>query len=75
MKIDEEKLLTVEQVAAFLQVKSSWVYGHSEELGAIRLGKYLRFYWPKVLEKLTQIVRSPTQRPNSSGPHSSTCKE
>ena len=45
-------LLTVEEIAARLRVKSSWVYTHADELGALRLGKYLRFSWERVLEHL-----------------------
>ncbi|MDW5597639.1 hypothetical protein VSS74_25030, partial [Conexibacter stalactiti] len=32
------RLLTVEQVAEMLQVRSEWVYEHADELGALRLG-------------------------------------
>jgi excisionase family DNA binding protein len=44
--------MTVEEVAARLRVKKSWVYAHANELGGYRLGKYLRFFWPRVLESL-----------------------
>jgi excisionase family DNA binding protein len=45
---DNEKLLTIQQVAELLHVPVSWVYGrtrkHSiERLPGIRLGKYWRF--------------------------------
>lgn len=49
---EQPMLLTVEEVAARLRVKPSWIYGHADALGAIRLGKYLRFLWPRVLERL-----------------------
>lgn len=75
MKVDEEKLLTVDEVAGLLQVKSSWVYSHSENLGALRIGKYLRFSWSRVLLNLTGVAGSPTRRPNSNIPESSTCNE
>lgn len=45
-------LLTVEEIAVRLRVKPSWVYTHADELGALRLGKYLRFSWDRVLEHL-----------------------
>lgn len=45
-------LMTVEELAAKLKLKRSWVYGHADELGAYRLGKYLRFSWARVLDCL-----------------------
>jgi len=45
-------LLTVEELAARLRVKNSWVYTHADELGVYRLGKYLRFSWERVQEFL-----------------------
>jgi excisionase family DNA binding protein len=50
--VTNEDFLTVSEVATRLRVKSSWVYGHADELGAYRLGKYLRFSWDRVLERL-----------------------
>jgi predicted DNA-binding transcriptional regulator AlpA len=32
-------ILTVEQVASRLQLKTSWVYAHADELGVYRAGK------------------------------------
>jgi excisionase family DNA binding protein len=64
-------LLTPEELAVRLRVKRSWVYGHADELGAYRLGKYLRFSLSRVLERLeagaveSQGVKLPTQRPSS----------
>jgi hypothetical protein len=49
-----EELLTVQQVASRLQLKPSWVYAHTEDLGAIHVGKYLRFRWDRVLERLEE---------------------
>ena len=46
------ELLTVTEVAQRLRVAPSWVYGHADVLGAYRLGKYLRFDWKRVLERL-----------------------
>jgi hypothetical protein len=36
---DLPMLLTVDEVAKRLRVKSSWVYGHADALGAFRLGE------------------------------------
>jgi hypothetical protein len=44
--------LTVEEVAVRLCVSRNWVYNHASEIGVYRLGKYLRFSWPRVLERL-----------------------
>ncbi len=46
------ELMTVEEIAARLKLKRSWVYANADRLGAFRLGKYLRFSWPRVLERL-----------------------
>ncbi len=48
---DCEVLLPAE-VAARLRVKVSWVYRHADQLGAYHVGKYLRFRWSRVLERL-----------------------
>lgn len=48
----EQELINVEEVAKRLQVHTSWVYAHSTDLGAFRLGKYLRFSWSRVLKRL-----------------------
>jgi excisionase family DNA binding protein len=50
--ISPEGLMTPEELAVRLKVKRSWVYGHADELGAYRLGKYLRFSLHRVLERL-----------------------
>ena len=66
-----ETLLTVQEIANHLRLKPSWVYEHADELGAYRLGKYLRFALPRVMERLErggigcQEVGSATQRPRS----------
>jgi len=46
------ELLTVDEVAERLRVRPSWVYKHADALGALRVGKYLRFRWQRVLERL-----------------------
>jgi hypothetical protein len=50
-----DEFLTVEELAVRLRVKPSWVYGHADSLGAYRLGKYLRFDWGRVRERLSQV--------------------
>lgn len=63
-----EELLTVQQVASRLQLKPSWVYAHTEDLGAIHVGKYLRFRWDRVLERLeeSQKLGAQTNIPDQS---------
>jgi hypothetical protein len=51
-----EDFLTVSEVAAKLRVRPSWVYEHADDLGVYRLGKYLRFSWDRVLERLEPHV-------------------
>jgi hypothetical protein len=46
------EILTVCEVAQRLRVAPSWVYGHADLLGAYRVGKYLRFDWERLLERL-----------------------
>jgi hypothetical protein len=61
------ELLTVSEIARRLRVAPSWVYSHADLLGAFRLGKYLRFDWVRVLEKLAapgQGIHSLGSQPN-----------
>jgi hypothetical protein len=51
---DDQALLTVSEVAARLRVQSSWVYAHADSLGAVRVGRYLRFVWNRVMENLNR---------------------
>ena len=44
--------LTVPEVAERLRVGRRWVYEHAEQLGVYRAGKYLRFDWSRVTERL-----------------------
>lgn len=46
--------LTVEELAERLRVKVSWVYSNAKRLGGFRLGKYWRFTWERVQERLIQ---------------------
>ena len=48
MDEDKETPLTVEQLAATLHIKPSWVYTHASELGGVKLGKSWRFFPAKV---------------------------
>ena len=57
METQPPELLTVEDVAALLKVKVSWVYDrigpkHGGRLPHIRLGRYIRFERSAVLEFL-----------------------
>ena len=45
----QRPLLTVSEVADLLRVKSSWVYDHADDLGAFRLGRYLRFSMSRLM--------------------------
>jgi hypothetical protein len=54
---EHERLLTVEDVAQRLRVRTTWVYRHADDLGVFRLGKYLRFSWPIVMERLKTLRR------------------
>lgn len=51
-KRTDDQLLTVDEVATRLSVSRNWVYNHADAIGGYRLGKYLRFSWPRVLEQL-----------------------
>jgi hypothetical protein len=46
------EILTVAELAQRLRVGQRWVYEHADLLGAYRLGKYLRFDWDLVIERL-----------------------
>lgn len=55
-----EKLLTVADVAELLRVPVSWVYERTRRRGAeglphLKLGKYLRFSQPEVLDWLKRM--------------------
>lgn len=60
-----QEFLTVEDLAGRLRVPRSWVYSHSGDLGAYRLGKYLRFDWERVLERLPKLGQQPNDRQNA----------
>ena len=57
--IATDPLLTVDELAARLRVKPSWVYTHADDLGGYRLGKYLRFCWARVIEHLEHVTGTP----------------
>jgi hypothetical protein len=48
----EDQLLTVDEVPTRLSVSRNWVYNHADAIGGYRLGKYIRFSWRRVLERL-----------------------
>jgi hypothetical protein len=58
---DQNELLKPEELAARLRVKRSWVYTHADDLGAYRIGKYLRFSWARVLERFEPQVLAPSE--------------
>jgi len=56
-QLDAKHILTPESLADCLKVPVSWVYDqtrsrattrNADSLPTIRMGKYLRFYWPEV---------------------------
>jgi hypothetical protein len=62
---EQPDLLTVSQLSSKLQVKRSWVYSHADQLGAFRVGKYLRFSWTRVCDRLTPLAEpTPAALPN-----------
>jgi hypothetical protein len=57
MTAQNPNLLTVEELASELKVKSSWVYGETRKTGEgsiprLKVGKYLRFCLPEVIDWL-----------------------
>ena len=58
----KDDLLTVDDVAALLKVKKSWVYEHLDQIPHVRLGRYVRFEFSAV----SQFVQR--QRKNYAGP-------
>jgi predicted DNA-binding transcriptional regulator AlpA len=51
----QEELLTISELAQVLKVKKSWLYAQTRQTGpetipCVRIGKYLRFYLPPVME-------------------------
>ncbi len=60
--LEQDELLTVDEVAQILKVPRSWVYERSRErtpdrLPHIKLGKYLRFYRRDVLGYTEKLRR------------------
>jgi len=54
-----EDILTPEELAARLKVRKTWVYEQTRSrsrnpLPRLCMGKYLRFDWMKVVERLTE---------------------
>ncbi len=62
-KREATRLLTVHEVAEFLQVPASWVYERTRKRGAdqlphLKIGKYLRFEEPAVTEFIQRQRRT-----------------
>jgi excisionase family DNA binding protein len=68
----DAELMTVEEVAERLRMKKSWVYRHADELGVYRLGKYRRFSWRRVIERLEKKDASPARSTPSGEPATKT---
>lgn len=56
------ELMTVKELAQKLKVPESWIYGETRKTGPgtiprIKVGKYLRFFLPKVLAWLEEKGR------------------
>jgi hypothetical protein len=68
-------LMTVDEVAAMLQVRPEWVYEHADELGAYRLGSgtkgRLRFDRHRVLGRLEAPTVKRERRPRKQRPGAS----
>lgn len=61
-QVSNPKLLTIDELAALLRVPRSWIYDKtrvSKQNGfpVVRVGKYLRFEFQKVLEWLSMLNR------------------
>ena len=54
---DNEPLADVPQVAKQLNVPESWVYSHAKKLGALKVGKYLRFK-PSTVERCLRCAKA-----------------
>jgi excisionase family DNA binding protein len=60
--IQQDELMKVSEIAAFLKVPVSWVYERTRRRGIdrlphVKLGKYLRFSLPDVKEWLQKQYR------------------
>ena len=58
----EDQLMTVSEIAAILNVPVSWVYERTRRRGAerlphLKLGKYLRFSVPDIMQWLESHYR------------------
>lgn len=65
MTLSQQQLLTVRQVADWLQVPASWIYERTRKRGQnhirhIRLGKHIRFTRGQVIDYLESQVRGPS---------------
>jgi hypothetical protein len=77
--VGAERLLTVEEIAEVLRVRTSWIYRHAAAIGGLKLGKYWRFQLDRVLATLSgglphSEVGSAAQRPNTNHVSSASSK-
>ena len=62
-KIEEQVLLTQQEVAERLKVPMTWIY-RQVSMGRLRchkVGKYSRFYWSEILEDLEKMKKINTK--------------
>ena len=62
MQLQQDELLTVDEIAGILKVPVSWIYERTrrrgiERLPHVKLGKYLRFRMPEIQKWLEQQYR------------------
>jgi len=66
--LDSNSLLTVVAVAQRLQVSECWVRRHQQQLGCVRVGGSVRFYWARVESYVrsnsSQVIVLPTESPS-----------
>jgi predicted DNA-binding transcriptional regulator AlpA len=66
-----EDILTPDQLAEHLQVNRSWVYEKRRRRGkyieapmpCLRIGRYLRFYWPDICEWMRNMANRQEKSP------------
>ena len=63
------ELLSAPELAGLLRVPVSWVYSaaRTERIPCIRLGKYVRFNYPSVLETLSKTKKHARRKDITTG--------
>ncbi len=61
---EQPEVLTPVESAVFLRVGISWIYRHANQLGACRVGKFLRFQ-RKRLQEYLDSTRTENRKPTS----------